>query len=74
MHEDLIIKGLLGIAIVGVISLIVIAPFAIMAENESESAFMAECLADNKKQYECTAMWRAGENNTAVMPMPVIIR
>ena len=39
------------------------------AENKK---FMAGCLTEHK-EYECTAMWRAGESHTTVMPIPVII-
>lgn len=32
-------------------------------------AFMAECLQDHK-QYECTAMWRAGESQVVPVFIP----
>lgn len=37
--------------------------------------FMAECLT-YRKQYECTAMWRAGDSQAVpvVVPMPMVIR
>jgi hypothetical protein len=34
-----------------------------------KQAFMAECLADGKKNYECVAMWRAGSTSYVYMPM-----
>lgn len=41
--------------------------------QSQEDAFMKECQQDHKP-YECTAMWRAGESRTLVMPMPVVVR
>lgn len=35
-------------------------------------AFMEECRQDHK-QYECTALWRKGEDTSTVIPIPVII-
>lgn len=72
--ESLILKGLIAFFVIAVIVLIAALPFVIVGERKAKESFMAECLEDGKKQYECTAMWRAGKNNTAVMPMPVIIR
>lgn len=45
--------------------------WAIQEEAVYKQEFMDECLQD-KKQYECTAMWRAGEkdNNTIIMYRP----
>lgn len=45
---------------------------SVMLDNKQRSDFFLECL-QYRKQYECTAMWRAGENKTSVVPMPVII-
>jgi hypothetical protein len=42
----------------------------ISSEYEAKQAFMAECM-EEKKKYECTAMWRSGDKNTVVVPMPV---
>ena len=42
------------------------------AETERKNVFMTECKLDHK-EYECTAMWRAGENHTTVVPMPVYV-
>jgi len=44
-----------------------------MADAKTQGAFMAQCLKDHK-EYECTAMWRAGEDHTTVVPVPVIVR
>lgn len=72
--ESLILKGAISLSIIALLALIVGAPMMVASERKAKESFMAECLEDGKKQYECTAMWRAGKNNTAVMPMPVIIR
>jgi ascorbate-specific PTS system EIIC-type component UlaA len=39
---------------------------------EAENKFMAE-RRQERKEYECTAMWRAGNRNTTVMPMPIVV-
>lgn len=36
--------------------------------EKARKAFMAECVKDHK-EYECTAMWRAGEPKTVVVPI-----
>lgn len=43
---------------------------AINHDIKEQERFMVECLKDHK-EYECTAMWRAGESK--VMPVPIII-
>lgn len=65
-----------------VVLLLVVAPLwwawdnlndAAARELAKREAFMSECVADGRKQYECTAMWRQGESNTHVVPVPVVI-
>jgi hypothetical protein len=42
-------------------------------EGKARTAFMASCQQD-RKEYECTAMWRSGNRGvTAIAPVPVII-
>ncbi len=41
------------------------------AEKEWQE-FNTECVKDHK-QYECSAMWRAGESQTVVVPIPVVV-
>ena len=57
-------------------AVLVVFGFVIFKSSQSENAenkkFMTECLTEHK-EYECTAMWRAGESHTTVIPMPVII-
>lgn len=53
--------------------LIVGAAWSISAASKAREAFIAECVADGKKNYECVAMWRAGEKPTQVVPIPVVI-
>lgn len=46
---------------------------AVQSDSRAQAAFMAQCLQDHK-EYECVAMWRAGESHTQVVPMPIIVR
>jgi hypothetical protein len=46
---------------------------AIKADSDAQDAFMAECRKD-KKQYECTAMWRAGDSHVAPIPIVIPVR
>lgn len=72
--EEMIFKAVLVLLGVAIICLFVSVPFMVISSNKEKESFMADCLADNRKQYECTAMWRAGKTNAAVMPIPAIIR
>ena len=52
---------------------VVIIALGVMAGNASmrdRMAFMEDCMKD-RKEYECTAMWRAGQ--PSVVPMPIVI-
>lgn len=40
------------------------------AKKDHEAAFMAECQQD-KKHYECEAMWRAGEDHEHMIPVVI---
>lgn len=40
--------------------------------KQKKDEFMSACVKD-RKEYECVAMWRAGNSHTIVMPMPVIV-
>lgn len=53
-----------------VIGLMMIVYAADADERRRHSEFMQACKQD-RKEYECTAMWRAGSN--AVVPYPVVI-
>lgn len=44
----------------------------IHVEIQQKRAFMQQCMEDHK-EYECTAMWRAGETKTTTVPVPIII-
>ncbi len=62
----------LGWILVGIIvGLLTITVLAFRQEAKAREAFMAQCLED-RKQYECFAMWRSGQNHTVVVPMPII--
>ena len=56
----------LGVLVVGLI-------WAIFTDD-SHQKFMEQCLKDHK-EYECTAMWRAGDKHVqpAVVPMPIVV-
>ena len=48
-------------------------PLAIYYEAKAHERFMNECL-QHRPQYECTAIWRAGNRNQrTVQPAPIII-
>ena len=44
---------------------------AIEHDRAAAEQFMQECIADGRKSYECKAMWRAGDSQTVVVPMPI---
>ena len=67
---DKVIFG--GIALVLIVfGYVIYVSFA--AEAKDEEDFMVECMKDHKK-YECTAMWRAGNTKTTVVPVVVPAR
>lgn len=37
-------------------------------DSEARASFMRQCLED-RKEYECVAMWRAGQSHTTVVPI-----
>lgn len=65
-------EGGLGafIAILSVVLLTWLFYYMIASTSEAGAAFMKECLTE-RKQYECTAMWRAGDSSTTVMPIVI---
>lgn len=68
MFDDFFGVFVFGICVV-FIALVVV---AVSEESKHQDAFMKQCMEDHK-QYECDALWRAGEDHTQVVPMPVII-
>lgn len=53
--------------------LAIVAIILLFKQDAADSRrFMTECMKD-KKEYECVAMWRAGQTHTAVMPLPIVI-
>lgn len=42
------------------------------SKSEAKQKFMDECLKE-RKQYECTAMWRAGQSQSGSTYVPIII-
>ena len=65
-HFGWVVAGVLAFCVFGLV-------VAVRADTRAREAFMEQCTADHK-EYECVALWRAGERRTQVMPMPVIIR
>lgn len=59
--------------ILSIIFVAMIAAIFIAANHEEKmrNQFMSSCMAD-KKEYECTAMWRAGRNSTTIVPVPIV--
>lgn len=45
-----------------------LAIYVAQAESVQRKAFMLECIKD-RKEYECVAMWHAGESHTQVVPV-----
>lgn len=52
--------------------LVGLAWLAVSHENAREDRFMTQCVHDHK-EYECTAMWRAGDRSIDIVPVPIII-
>lgn len=52
------------------IAMVVVILFGVYSESTEKEAFMNECRQD-RKQYECEAMWRGTKTHTT--PMPIII-
>lgn len=65
-NEELWIIGIIFAVIVGIGIAIA------QSDSKHQKDFMDQCVQDHK-QYECDAMWRAGEDHTTVMPIPVFI-
>lgn len=52
-----------------IVLLIIVVAIAAKVEMQEREAFMSDCLQE-RKQYECTALWRAGRasHTTVVVP------
>lgn len=47
----------------GIVAAVVgFAAYALKVSQETQHRFMTQCMQDHK-EYECTAMWRAGDNS-----------
>lgn len=46
---------------------------AVIGESANRADFMAECLQD-RKQYECTAMWKSSQPQTTFIPVMIPVR
>ena len=60
---------------VGALLCIVFAVLIIVAKQEEKQRdrFMQECTQD-RKRYECEAMWRDGESKTVAVPVVIPVR
>ncbi len=64
-----------GVAVFGgiIVAVVVLLWYAIAQDIDAKEDFMQACLKDHK-QYECTAMWRAGQQNYVPIVIPMVIR
>lgn len=53
-----------------ILAVIAFCVLGVIASAKAKKEFMADCLKE-RKQYECTAMWRQGDQN--VVPIPIVI-
>lgn len=67
---DFIALSVCAVVVLGIGALTI---FALIDDGRARTAFMAEC-RQHRQNFECVAMWRAGQTSTVVMPMPVVIR
>lgn len=61
-----------GLLFIATLLLFIVGAFVLMSREESKAweSFMADCQR-HRPTYECTALWRSGESQTVVVPMPV---
>jgi len=69
---DLAMGAIMGGACMAMFGLLLVIPQAFRDSASERDQFMTQCLSE-KKEYECVALWRAGERNTVVMPMPIVV-
>lgn len=67
---DWVLDHLGGIFVVAIVLLLVLAVAGGVEKEKTRERFMEQCVKD-RKEYECIAMWRAGEPQ--VVPVPIII-
>lgn len=68
-NDDHMLWGIGSIFVAGVFFLI----GAAQSDSRARTAFMTQCLQD-RKEYECVAMWRAGDSHTQVVPVVMPVR
>ena len=69
MFAACMVTGLLAF----VIGLAALGYFALTSGREAHARFMRQCMEDHK-EYECTALWRAGDRSAPdvlVLPIPL---
>lgn len=62
-HLGKVIGAIFGLLLVALF-------FAAKSESEQRARFMQDCTAE-RPEYECTAMWRAGEKHTTYIPVVI---
>lgn len=63
-----------GWSTLGIILFVIgVACMAGIIEDRAQTYFMGQCLEDNRKEYECVAMWRAGNSQITTTNVPVFI-
>lgn len=61
-----------GVAVI-VVGVAILAYLNVAKEREAHTRFMRQCIQDHK-EYECTALWRAGDRPSTdllVIPIPL---
>lgn len=68
------IPVVLGLAILALLfGIVIVLPAGIANKAKQHETFMQQCQQDHK-EYECTAMWRAGDTSfPVVIPMPMYV-
>ncbi|HRN83266.1 MAG TPA: hypothetical protein PK857_00480 [Hyphomicrobium sp.] len=65
-------KLVVSSAVVAAVSAVLLFGVGMVSSYRGERQFMAECLQE-RKQYECVAIWREVNRTTAITPMPIVI-
>lgn len=68
-----LVVGILLFAIVGIVLAVWTIHEGSKEEEKKRQEFMVDCLKE-RKQYECTSMWRSGEKHEEVVPIFIPMR
>jgi hypothetical protein len=58
------------VLVVFILTVIAFCVLGVIANGKVRQQFMEDCLKE-RKQYECTAMWRQGDSQ--IVPVPIVI-